>query len=195
VSEQVIYSVLQNGSDSVAIAGLVPYVLFAGVVGYLALRFRALQRKGVPLAGGSARTLLARTFLATHAVAIVVLMSLVGIAYACLAVGRSRADRELLASGDYQSISGSLDDDRAAEIGKPGRQTFFDVAAGYQRPVDESDQLTVGQHTFIVRCQITPEKRAASVGDGGRCFDLRIGQQIKIDFERYRAEPLRITVR
>jgi hypothetical protein len=199
VTEQVIYSAVGGVSDTAVINGLITYIVMSGFIGYFVLTLRDLRRKGASLVSTNTQTAWLRTALAAKAVTIVIAMGLIGAAYAVLVWSSYQADREVLASGDFQSISGPVDEYRAVEVRRSGRRRLLDDTPGFEPTVHERDRLVVLARDFFVRCDNSPDSSAASVGDNGKCLALHAGQQIKIDFvqispTQYRNTPLRITI-
>jgi hypothetical protein len=200
MDERVIYSVFKNGSDAVALGGLIEVLLLGGFFIFLILRLRNAKKNGRPLVSRSAQTTRLCNFLADHATSVIAAICCIAIALTFHLWNRYRADRDAVASGNYQTLVGTLDGYRIATVTSyHHKNRVLDGVAGLNSTLREQDAIIVNHRTFYVACNKPLDMPLPTIGDEGRCFALRTGQKVRIDFigtsdGEYRTEPLRISV-
>jgi hypothetical protein len=200
MNEKVVYSVFKNGSDAVALGGLIEVLILAGFFTFLVIRLRNAKRSGRPLVSRSARTTKLWNFLADHATSAITTICCLAFALTFHAWNRYGADLDAIASGNYQTLVGTLDAYRIASVTRYRHtKRLLDGIAGLDSALRERDSIIANGRTFYVACDRPLDVPLPTIGNEGRCLALRTGQEVRIDFIEsagfgYRTEPLRISI-
>jgi hypothetical protein len=200
MNEQIVYSVFKNGSDAAGIVALIEILTLGGIFIYLAIHFRNAKRSGKVLISSSSRTTQIWNFLADHATPVIVTICCVGFVLTFQAWNLYRADLNALASGNYQTLVGTLGVYRIADATQYRHsRSLLDGVPGFNSSFLEKDAIVLNGRTFYIACNRTIDGDLPAIGNEGRCLALHAGQQIRIDFIQnpdgsYRTEPLRISV-
>lgn len=197
MNERVVYSIFKNGSDAVALGGLIEVVIFGGLFIVLILFLRNAKKKGRALVSRNARTMELQNFLADHAGLLIAVICCLAFALIFHLWSGYRSDHEAIASGNYKTMVGTLAGYRVARVIRPHHSRLPDGIAGLDSTFREQDAIIVNGRTFYVACDRPIDM--LSIGNEGRCLALRPGQEVRIDFIEtpdagYRTEPLRISV-
>lgn len=199
MNERVIYSIVKNGSDASALGTLIEVLLLSGLFIFLTLRLRNAKRSGRPLVSSSARTTKLWNFLADRATSVIVAICCLAFALTVHVWGRYGVDRNAIASGNYQTVVGTLDGYRIAGITRYHHRRLLDGVAGFNSTLREQDAIVVKGRTFYVACNRPLDVPLPTIGNEGRCLALRTGENVRVDFIEtsdggYRTEPLRLSI-
>jgi hypothetical protein len=199
MEEHVIYTAMSNGSDAASLGALIIFFLFGGFFIFQALRLRRAQRSGLSLTSRSTRTTAIRNFLANYTNLVVAAICCLLITLTFLATNGYRSDSRALASGNYKSLAGKLDGYRIADVAMERHRGLSNGIAGLDSTFQEKDAVILRGWTFYVLCTRPLSDSLPTVGTEGRCLNLHVGQDVRIDYlltseTTYRSEPLRISV-